>query len=98
VAVQLSAPLLIGPGEYWFNLTPACTEGTEDGSCSVGRILLSNTTSRANNVHGGALVVGEMFVKSSYFRLTYATCDSSFGLNRHQCAPASFGVIGSLVK
>jgi hypothetical protein len=73
VAVSLSAPLLIGPGEYWFNLTPACTNGTEDGSCSVGRILLSNTTNRATNVHGGTRVVGEMLVKSSYFRPTYAT-------------------------
>ncbi len=99
VAVQLSAPLLIAPGEYWFNLTPACTNGEQDGSCSVGRILLSNTTNRANNVHGGAQVEGEMFVNSSFFGFAYANwCDSTFGLNLHQCARASFGLIGSLVK
>ncbi len=99
VAVQLSAPLLIGPGEYWFNLTPACTNGTEDGSCSVGRILLSNTTSRANNVNGAAQAQGQMFLNSSFFGLAYANwCDSTFGLNSYQCAGASFGIIGSLVK
>ncbi|MGD1022141.1 MAG: hypothetical protein ABR880_05105 [Candidatus Sulfotelmatobacter sp.] len=99
VAVQLSAPLLIGPGEYWFNLTPACTNGNQDGSCSVGRILLSNTTNRANNVNGAAQVRGQMFVNSIFFDFTYANwCDSTFGLNAHQCAGASFGLIGSLVK
>lgn len=99
VAVQLSTPLLIGPGEYWFNLTPACTNGSQDGSCSVGRIFLSNTTSRTNNVNGGAQVQGQLFLNSSFFGFTYTNwCDSSLGLNTNQCAGASFGLMGSLVK
>ena len=54
VAVQLPTPLLIGPGEYWFNVTPACTNATSDGSCNVGRMFVSNTTNRTNNVNGAA--------------------------------------------
>lgn len=97
VAVNLSSPLLIGPGEYWFNVTPACTNGTQDGSCSVGRIFLSNTTNRTNQVNGSAQVPGEMFLNSSFFGFTFANwCDSSLGFNSNQCAGASFGLIGNV--
>jgi hypothetical protein len=99
VAVQLSTPLLIGPGEYWFNLTPECTNATSDGSCSVGRIFVSNTTNRTNNVNGAAQVPYEMFLNSSFFGFTFANwCDSSLGLNSNQCAGASFGLMGALTK
>jgi hypothetical protein len=99
VAVQLSSPLLIGPGEYWFNLTPACTNGAQDGSCSVGRIFVSNTTNRTNNVNGAAQVQGQMFLNSGFFGFTYTNwCDPSLGLGTYQCAGASFGLMGTLVK
>jgi hypothetical protein len=99
VAVNLSTPLLIGPGEYWFNLTPTCTNGAEDGSCYVGRIFVSNTTNRTNNVNGAAQVQGEMFLNSGFFGFTYTNwCDPSLGLDSNQCAGASYGLIGSLVK
>ena len=97
VAVQLPTPLLIGPGEYWFNITPACTNATSDGSCSVGRMFLSNTTNRTNNVNGAAQVPYEMFLNSSFFGFTWANwCDSSLGFNSNQCAGASWGLMGNL--
>lgn len=97
VAVNLNTPLKIGPGQYWFNLTPACTNGGQDGSCSAGRMFVSNTTNRTNAVNGTAQVQGQMFLNSSFFGFTWANwCDSSLGLNSNQCAGMSFGLMGTL--
>jgi hypothetical protein len=97
VAVNLSAPLLIGPGQYWFNVTPACTNGTSDGSCSVGRIFVSNTTNRTNGVNAAAQTQGQMYLNSSFFGFTFTNwCDPSLGLTTNQCAGMSFGLIGTL--
>jgi hypothetical protein len=97
VAVNLSAPLLIGPGQYWFNVTPACTNGTSDGSCSVGRIFVSNTTNRTNGVNAAAQTQGQMYLNSSFFGFTFTNwCDPSLGLGTNQCAGMSFGLIGTL--
>jgi hypothetical protein len=99
VAVNLATPLTLSAGEYWFNLTPACTNGAQDGSCSVGRIFVSNTTNRTNGVNAEAQIEGEMFLNSGFFGFTYANwCDSSLGLNSHQCAGGSWGLMGTLVK
>lgn len=88
--------LYIGPGEYWFNVTPACTNGATDGSCYVGRIFISNTTQNTNAVLGGAQPAGSMYLNSSYFGFTWANwCDASLGLNSNQCRAASWGLIGS---
>jgi hypothetical protein len=88
--------LYIGPGEYWFNVTPQCTNGATDGSCSVGRIFLSNTTQNTNSVLGGAQPAGSLFLNSSYFGFTWANwCDSSLGLNSSQCRAGSWGLTGS---
>lgn len=97
VAVQLTTPLLIGPGEYWFNITPQCLNGAQDGSCSAGRVFVSNTTNRTNQVNGSAQVAHEMFLNSSFFGFTWTNwCDSSLGLNSSQCGGLSFGLMGTL--
>lgn len=88
--------LYIGPGEYWFNVTPQCTNGATDGSCSVGRIFVSNTTQNTNGVLAGAQPAGSMFLNSSYFGITWANwCDSSLGLNSNQCRAGSWGLTGT---
>jgi hypothetical protein len=94
IAVSLSAPLALGPGEYWFNATPECLN-TLDGSCNVFRQFASNTTQEANNLHGSWQPVHEMFLNSSFFGFTWANwCDSSLGFNNAQCAGLSFGLRG----
>jgi hypothetical protein len=96
VAVQLSTPLVLGPGSYWVNITPTCTNGAVDGSCSVGRFFLSNTTQGTNNVNGAAQRNGEMFLNSSFFGFSWANwCDPSIGFNQNQCRAASFGLMGT---
>jgi hypothetical protein len=96
VAVGLSAPLAIGPGAYWFNVTPSCTNGAQDGSCSVGRFFVSNSTQRTNNVFGGAQGNYQMFFNSAFFGFTWANwCDPSLGLRPNQCDALSFGLMGS---
>lgn len=96
VAVNLTAPLTLGPGAYWFNVTPSCTNGAQDGSCSVGRFFSSNSTQRTNNVSGGAQGDHQMFLNSPFFGFTWANwCDSALGLRAKQCDAASWGVMGS---
>ncbi|MGB8916901.1 MAG: hypothetical protein WCC89_08585 [Candidatus Sulfotelmatobacter sp.] len=96
VAVQLSTPLVLGEGAYWFNLTPTCTNGAVDGSCSAGRFFVSNTTQRTNSVNGGDQALGQMYLNSSFFGFSWANwCDSSLGFNVRQCADLSFGLIGT---
>lgn len=96
VTVTFSAVTLV-PGEYWFNLTPQCTN-TLDGSCTVFRQFASNTTQETNAVNGGWQPDNEMFLNSAYFGETYANwCDSAFGLNTEQCDWLSFGLVGELL-
>jgi hypothetical protein len=84
------------PGEYWFNLEPQCLN-TLDGSCSVFRQFVSNTTQETNAVNGGWQPDNEMFFNSSYFGYTYANwCDAALGLNTQQCDWMSFGLVGEL--
>jgi len=71
VLVTLTTPVSLTAGEYWFNMTPACTNGAEDGSCYVGRMFVSNTTSGTNNLNGYAQARQSMFLNSSYFGYTY---------------------------
>ena len=88
--------LYIGTGEYWFNVTPECTNGATDGSCSVGRIFISNTTQNTNGVFANAQPAGSMFLNSPFFGFTWANwCDASLGLNSSQCRAASFGLTGT---
>jgi hypothetical protein len=97
VAIQLSAPLVLSPGEYWFNLTPNCTNGAVDGSCSDGRFFISNTTQQTNRVGpADGQPAHEAFLNSAFFGFTWADwCDSAFGLNSRQCSGLSFGLTGS---
>jgi hypothetical protein len=88
--------LYLAAGEYWFNVTPECTNGAKDGSCYVGRIFLSNTTQNTNGVFAGAQPAGSMFLNSSVFGFTWANwCDAALGLNSNQCRAASFGLTGT---
>jgi len=97
VAVNLSTPLLLGTGGYWFNMTPSCTNGATDGSCSVGRFFVSNAIHRVNNVNGGRETSFQMYLNSAFFGFTYANwCDSSLGLNLQQCSGLSYGLMGTI--
>jgi hypothetical protein len=93
VTVTFSSVTLV-PGEYWFNVTPQCTN-TLDGSCTVFRQFASNTTQETNAVNGAWQPDGQMYLNSAYFGYTYANwCDSAFGLNSEQCDWMSFGLVG----
>jgi len=97
VAVKLAAPIDLGEGEYWFNVTPNCTNGAQDGSCNVGRMFVSNTTQETNNVLGKAQAPHSMFFNSSFFGFTWANwCDSSLGFNGNQCLGLSYGLTGAI--
>jgi hypothetical protein len=96
IAVQISAPLVLNPGAYWVNLTPNCTNGAVDGSCSNGRFFVSNTTQKTNNISGQYQPAHEAFFNSAFFAFTWANwCDASLGLNSRQCSGVSFGLTGS---
>ncbi len=95
LAVQLAEPLVLGPGDYWFNLTPTCVAGSTDGSCYDGRQFVSNVTGRTNSIHGAGEPGGQIFFNSPFFGFTWADwCDSSLGLNARQCNSLSFGLMG----
>ena len=94
VTVTFSSVTLV-PGEYWFNVTPQCTN-TLDGSCTVFRQFSSNTTQETNAVNGAWQPDNEIFWNSVYFGETWANwCDSSIGLNTQQCDWLSFGLVGA---
>jgi hypothetical protein len=95
VEVGVNPPVVLSPGTYWFSVQPQCTN-TLDGSCSVGRIFVSNTTSGTNNMAGQAQPQNQMFFNSAFFGFNYANwCDPSLGFNSRQCGMLSFGLIGS---
>jgi len=99
VAVLLPAPQVLSTGEYWFNVTPQCTNSTTDGSCIAGRVFLSNTTQETNGLNPGLQPGGSLYWNSAYFGISWDNwCDSSFGLTAQQCNAASFGLTGSLAK
>jgi len=83
-------------GAYWVNVTPTCTN-TLDGSCSVFRQFVSNTTGRANALHESWQPAHEMFLNSGFFGFTWANwCDSALGFNTVQCGYMSYGVLGGV--
>jgi hypothetical protein len=95
VEVDVNPPQVLAPGTYWFSVQPQCTN-TLDGSCSVGRIFVSNSTSGTNNVAGFAQLVNQMFFNSAFFGFTYANwCDPALGFNTRQCGILSFGLVGN---
>jgi len=94
--VVVFPPVVLTSGAYWFNVQPNCTN-TLDGSCSVFRQFVSNTTSRTNALHESWQPAHEMFLNSAYFGFTWANwCDSSLGLNQVQCGYLSFGLLGGV--
>ena len=90
VLVTLSTPVSLTAGEYWFNITPTCTNGAVDGSCYVGRMFFSNTTSGTNNVNGHAQPGDSLFLNSTYFGFVYEHWCSLVSV-AGQCHLASFG-------
>jgi hypothetical protein len=97
IAINLTSPVTLGAGNYWFNVTANCTNGATDGSCYVGRMFVSNVTGRTDSVHGAGEGNGQMFLNSAYFGYSWANwCDSEFGLNARQCNSLSFGVLGTV--
>ena len=95
VEVDVNPPAVLSPGTYWFSMQPQCTN-TLDGSCSTGRVFVSNSTSGTNNVAGHAQPANQMFLNSSFFGFDYTNwCDPSLGFNSRQCGVLSFGLIGS---
>jgi hypothetical protein len=95
IAISWATPVTLTPGQYWFNAEPQCLN-TLDGSCSVFRQFVSNTTSFANGVHDSWQPVHEMYLNSAFFGLTWANwCDSELGFNLQQCAFMSFGLRGT---
>jgi hypothetical protein len=97
VAVKFPA-VSLSAGTYWVNVTPQCTDSS-DGQCTsfATRYFVSNTVKEAANVHGSWQPVGQMFLNSSFFGLSFINwCDSSLGLNSTQCAALSFGVNGTM--
>lgn len=94
--VVVFPPVTLVSGSYWVNVTPKCIN-TLDGSCSVFRQFVSNTTSRTNSLHESWQPAHEMFLNSSFFGFTWANwCDSALGLNTVQCGYASFGLLGGV--
>jgi hypothetical protein len=94
VLVTFPTVSLTGGEEYWFNVTPQCTNGAEDGSCYVGRVFVSNTTEMANEQFGHASPPGELFLNSTYFGYTYANWCTLLP-TAGQCRFASFGLVGT---
>lgn len=98
--IAVSFPTLtLVPGEYWFNLQPQCTN-TLDGSCTVFRQYVSNTTQETNAVNGSWQPNNEIFFNSAFTGFgvdtTWANwCDSQFGTTTQQCADLSFGLVGA---
>lgn len=94
VLVAVPTVSLTGGEEYWFNLTPQCTNGAEDGSCYVGRIFVSNTTEMANEQFGHATPPGELYLNSAYFGYTFENWCELLP-TAGQCRFASFGLVGT---
>ena len=93
--VSLAQPLDLSEGEYWFNLTPNCTNGAVDGSCYLGQMFFSNTTQDTNGVHPLAQPNAQMYLNSAFFGFTWTNwCNSALGFNAAQCRAGSYGLIG----
>lgn len=97
VLVAVPTQSLTGGEEYWFNVTPQCTNGGVDGSCYVGRIFLSNTTEMANEMFGHASPPYSLYLNSSYFGYTFEPWCDLTEVNG-QCRFASFGLVGTAKK
>ncbi len=94
VLVTIPSVELTGGTEYWFNVTPQCTNGAEDGSCYVGRMFFSNTTEMANEQFGHASPPYGLFLNSTYFGYSWEPwCDLL--ATKGQCRFASFGLVGT---
>lgn len=94
--VSLSSPITLTPGQYWFNVQPQCLN-TLDGSCSVFRQFVSNTTmTHANNIHGSWQPGHQMFLNGAIFGISWGNwCDPDIGFNAAQCSALSFGLRGT---
>jgi hypothetical protein len=95
VYVALPATQTLSAGQYWFNVTPQCTNGAVDGSCYAGSIYLSNSTQLTNNVAGHNQVPYQNYINSSFFSYNWENwCD--LGLTNGQCRFSSWGLTGAV--
>jgi hypothetical protein len=99
VAVEVDPPVSLGPGVFWFNLTPQCTN-KHDSACSSGsgQYLVSNTTLQTNNFRGEIQPVGKMYVNSESSSYPYTWENWCNLTNPETCARLSFGLIGKILK
>jgi hypothetical protein len=96
VFIRLSDPEALNTGEYWFNLTPNCTNGAVDGSCYSGGMYFSNTTKETNAMHPERQPASSMYLNSSIWGYKWTNwCDPSLSSNPEQCKAGSFGLTGS---
>jgi hypothetical protein len=95
VFIRLPDPESLNTGEYWFNITPACTNGATDGSCYAGGMYFSNTTKETNAVRPERQPVGSMYLNSAILGYQWTNwCDPSLSSNPEQCKGGSFGLTG----
>jgi hypothetical protein len=94
VAVNLAPPLTVKRGiRYWFNLSPQCTDGSDQG-CHE-QFFEMNTTQETNGLNANAQPANQMFFNSALYGYSWVNwCDPALGLNAQQCARASFGLMG----
>ena len=80
---------IIGPGTYWVNITPQCTD-SGNGDCDISQYFWDDTFGL--NRYGPLEPAGSGYFNSSYFGYDYSNlCEvSSTG-----CQALSFGVIGT---
>ena len=80
---------------YWVNESPQCTDSS-NSNCSVMQFLVDNTTQQTNGINPRSQPASQIYVNSLSFGLVWENwCDSSFGLNAHQCQYLSFGIMGN---
>jgi hypothetical protein len=92
LSVTFARPLTgVAGTTYWANETPQCTNSS-DNSCASAQYYLDNTTQETNGVNAADQPAAQLYLNSFYYGFTWANwCDSALGLNKSQCARASFG-------
>lgn len=93
-AVEISGGQSDHGTQYWFNLTPQCTN-PNDPSCSSAVYYVSNTTNQANAFRGIAQPAG-LAVINSVFRGNQ--WEGLCGLGFTGCQWLSFGLMGKVVQ
>lgn len=100
LAVKLNPAIQISGGQsdhgtqYWFNLTPQCTN-PNDPSCSSGVYYISNTVNQTNALRGVAQPAGLAVINSVFRGYQW---EGLCGLGFRGCQWLSFGLMGKVVQ